>query len=45
MLDKNKEKLDSILLQKDKSMLKVEQLEKIIENMNARHRDQMVKLR
>jgi hypothetical protein len=34
LVDQNKEKLDFVLLERDKAHLKVEQLEKILENMN-----------
>lgn len=45
ILDKSKEKLDSIILERDKALLKLERLEKIIEDMNNKHREDQVKLR
>lgn len=45
MIDQSKEKLETVLLQRDKALLKVEQLDKILENMSDRHREQLSKQR
>ena len=44
-LESNKEKLDSALLERDKALLKEKQLEKLIENINSKNRDEMETLK
>ena len=45
MVEENKERLDSALLERDKSILKEQQLEKFIENMTSKNRDEMEMLK
>ena len=45
MVEESKEKLDCALLERDKSILKEQQLEKFIENMSCKNREEMDTLR
>jgi hypothetical protein len=45
ILDKSKEKLDNIILERDKALLKLERYEKVIEDMNTKNREDQVKIR
>lgn len=40
-MEDNKQRLEEALLERDKAQLKEKQLEKLIENINSRNRDEM----
>ena len=44
-MNKKKEELDTILLDKDKALLKVDRLEKVIEDLSNRAREDQSRLR
>lgn len=45
ILDQSKEKLDGLLLERDKALLKVERLEKALEESGLRQREEHAKVR
>lgn len=45
LLDQTKEKLDSLLLERDKALLKVDRLEKALEESAGRQREEQVRIR
>ena len=44
-VEEYKEKLDGVLLERDKAVLKEEQLGQLISNLNSRHREEMESLK
>jgi hypothetical protein len=44
-VNKKKEELDTIILDKDKALLKVDRLEKVIEDLSNREREDQFRLR